>query len=78
MKLPSSQASDDDWAAYLEELHSNKALDPAKQKLAKVMTRFTAVLLAPHDRGGSTISLVEWIDGHLSTLRSGWVPAQRG
>jgi predicted phosphodiesterase len=78
MKLPSSQASDDDWAAYLEELYSNKALDPAKQKLAKVMTRFTAVLLAPHDRGGSTISLVEWIDGHLSTLRSGWVPAQRG
>lgn len=77
MKLPSQQATDNEWVAFLEELRDNKELDPAKQKLAKVMSRFTAVLVAPHDRGGATISLVEWSDGDLTTLRSGWVPAQR-
>jgi len=77
MKLPSQQAPDEEWTAFLEELRNNKGLDPAKQKLAKVITRFTAVLVAPHDRGGASISLVEWSDGDLTTLRSGWVPAQR-
>jgi hypothetical protein len=77
MKLPSQQASDDEWVAFLDELRENKALDPAKQKLAKVITKFTAVLIAPHDRGGASISLVEWNDGYLATLRSGWVAAQR-
>lgn len=77
MKLPTQQASDDEWVAFLEELRDNKGLDAAKQKLAKVMTRFTAVLVSPHDRGGASISLVEWNDGDVKTLRSGWVPAQR-
>lgn len=77
MKLPSQQASDDEWVAFLDELRNNKALDPKKQKLAKVMTKFTAVLVSPHSRGGALISLVEWDDGDLTTLRSGWVAAQR-
>lgn len=77
MKLPGQEASDDDWVAFLEELRTNKALDPAKQNLAKVLTKFTAVLMSPHDRGGAKISLVEWNDGDLTTLRSGWIPAQR-
>jgi len=77
MKLPSQQASDDEWLAFLDELRDNKELNPAKQKLAKVMTKFTAVLVAPHDRGGALISLVEWNDGDLTTLRSGWVAGQR-
>jgi UDP-2,3-diacylglucosamine pyrophosphatase LpxH len=77
MKLPSQQASDDDWVAFLDELRDNKALDPRKQKLAKVMTKFTAVVISPHDRGGASISLVEWNDGDLTTLRSGWVAPQR-
>lgn len=77
MKLPSQQAPDEEWTSFLEELRNNKELDPAKQKLAKVITKFTAVLVAPHDRGGASIALVEWSDGDLTTLRSGWVPAQR-
>lgn len=77
MKLPSQEASVDEWVAFLEELRDNKKLDPAKQKLAKVITRFTAVLVAPHDRGGASISLVEWLDGDMKTLRSGWVPPRR-
>ncbi len=77
MRLPSQEASDDDWVAFLEELRNNKSLDPAKQNLAKVLTKFTAVLMSPHDRGGAKISLVEWNDGDLVTLRSGWIPAQR-
>lgn len=78
MKLPSQDASDNDWVAFLEELRDNKGLDPAKQKLAKVITRFTAVLVAPHDRGGAAISLVEWgPEGDLTTLRECWVAAQR-
>ncbi|HRI67004.1 MAG TPA: hypothetical protein PK156_22320, partial [Polyangium sp.] len=74
MKLPSQDASIDDWVAFLEELRNNKGLDPAKQKVAKVLTKFTAILVAPHDRGGASISLVEWLDGDMRTLRSGWVP----
>lgn len=77
MKLPTQEASDDDWVAFLQELRNNKGLDPAKQNLAKVITKFTAVLMSPHDRGGAKISLVEWNDGDLMTLRSGWIPAQR-
>jgi UDP-2,3-diacylglucosamine pyrophosphatase LpxH len=68
MRLPPSDASSDTWADYLNELRQNRRLDPAKQKLARPMSRFTAVLLAPHEGGGADMSLVEWKDAKIETL----------
>ena len=68
MQLPQSNAKDDEWVAYLDELRTNKKLDPAKQKRAKILTRFTAVMIEEHAEGGAAMSLVEWNGAALKTL----------
>ncbi|ATB36878.1 hypothetical protein CYFUS_002293 [Cystobacter fuscus] len=61
MRLPSPEAPDSDWADFLEELRTNPGLEPQRQQLAKLETRFTAVSAEPHPDGGAAVSLVEWI-----------------
>jgi UDP-2,3-diacylglucosamine pyrophosphatase LpxH len=60
MRLPSPEASDEVWADFLQELQRNPGLVPEKAKLAKLETRFTAVVAEPHASGGAQVSLVEW------------------
>lgn len=74
MQLPRSDASDNEWMDYLGELKQNKELAPAKQKLAKILTRFTAVVLEPASNGGAAMSLVEWNGTALKTLGQTRVP----
>ncbi len=60
MRLPSPEAPATVWADFLQELQHNPRLEPARQRLARLEQRFTAVLCAPHARGGAEVSLVEW------------------
>jgi UDP-2,3-diacylglucosamine pyrophosphatase LpxH len=63
MQLPPFDAGDDVWANFLAELRTNPRLDPARQKVARTMARFTAVELAENPSGGADVSLIEWIPG---------------
>lgn len=74
MQLPRSDANDEQWAEYLHELRRNKGLDPARQALAKILTRFTAVIVEADARGGAAMSLVEWKGGEMKTLGQTRVP----
>lgn len=68
MQLPSSTADDQEWAHYLDELQRNKDLSESKQERAKVMTKFTAVVIDEHAHGGANMMLVEWNGKTLETL----------
>ena len=74
MQLPRSDAGDDAWTDFIAELRDNPGLDPAHQKHAKTMSRFTAVLLEPHAEGGAAMSLVEWDGKAARTLGEARVP----
>ena len=63
MQLPAYDAGDAVWMDFLAELKKNPSLDPAKQKIARTMARFTAVELDEDPAGGAKISLVEWVPG---------------
>ncbi|RYZ39013.1 MAG: hypothetical protein EOO71_21690 [Myxococcaceae bacterium] len=69
LRLPSPDASDEDWGAYLAELQSNPALEPSRQKLARLEHRFTCVEVAPN-ASGATLRLAQWKDQGLHTLGS--------
>ncbi|RKH32263.1 hypothetical protein D7Y13_13375 [Corallococcus praedator] len=69
LRLPSLDASDDEWGAYLAELQGNPALEPSRQKLARLEHRFTCVEVAPHATG-ATLRLAQWKDQGLHTLGS--------
>jgi UDP-2,3-diacylglucosamine pyrophosphatase LpxH len=77
MRLPSPDASDEVWADFLQELQRNPSLEPSRQRLAKLETRFTAVMAEPHPGGGATVSLVEWKfpEKKLEPMASTHVPA---
>ena len=68
MQLPSSDAAEHEWAAYLDELRQNKELDANKQKNARILRRFTGVIIESDTRGGAAMSLVEWDGTALTTL----------
>lgn len=74
MQLPRSDANDAEWAEYLGELRANKGLDPAKQKLARILTRFTAVIVEADAGGGAAMSLVEWDGAAMTTLGQTRIP----
>lgn len=74
MQLPRSDAGDEAWIEFLEELRSNPRLLPEKQKVAKTVQRLTAVLLDARPEGGATMWLLHWDDGKLRTLGSARVP----
>ena len=63
MQLPAHNAGDAAWMDFLAELKKNPSLDPAKQKVARTISRFTAVELDEAPAGGAKISLVEWVPG---------------
>lgn len=68
MQLPQSDASDEVWAAYLDELRQNKGLQIDKQKNALILRRFTGVLVDEDPRGGASMSLVEWDGATIKML----------
>lgn len=68
MQLPRSDADDEVWTNFIAEIRENPRLLPERQKLAKTMSRFTAVSIDEHPDGGAAIALLQW-DGR-STLRS--------
>ena len=74
MQLPRSDASDGEWTEYLDELRQNRGLAPEKQRRARILTRFTAVLVEPAPEGGAALSLVEWDAGALKTLGEARLP----
>jgi len=74
IKLPRSDASDEEWADFLGELRRNKGLEAEKQKSAKILTRFTAVIVEADPQGGASLSLLEWTDNGLRTLGQTRVP----
>lgn len=76
MQLPSSKANDEEWGDYLNELRSNKELAADKQKRAKILTRFTAVVIDADPRGGAAMSLVEWDGKTMTTLGQTHVAAK--
>jgi UDP-2,3-diacylglucosamine pyrophosphatase LpxH len=74
MQLPRSDAGDEAWAEFLEELRNNPKLLPEKQKVAKTVRRLTAVLLDAHPDGGASMWLLHWDDGKLHSLGTARVP----
>lgn len=76
LRLPSPDDSDADWAEYLAELQSNPALEPAKQRRARLEHRFTCVEVVPHASApGATLRLAQWTEQGLQTLRVTELPA---
>jgi hypothetical protein len=74
MQLPAYDAGDAVWMDFLAELKTNPSLDPARQKIARTIARFTAVELDEDPAGGAKISLVEWVPGQgLRSLGSATV-----
>jgi UDP-2,3-diacylglucosamine pyrophosphatase LpxH len=70
MQLPTFDAGDDAWADFISELRQNPKLLPERQKHARTVQRFTAVLAEPQARGGATMSLLEWDGASVRTLGS--------
>lgn len=77
MKLPPFEAGDEAWADFLSELEHNPKLLPERQKHAKTMRRFTAVVIEPQAGDGARTSLVEWDGGNVRTLGQAHVPAAK-
>ncbi|WP_437618239.1 metallophosphoesterase [Sorangium sp. So ce1151] len=59
MQLPPSDAGDDVWAEFLAEVKSNPRLSPERQRLARLISRFTAVSIDEAPGGGAAVSLLE-------------------
>jgi UDP-2,3-diacylglucosamine pyrophosphatase LpxH len=78
MKLPDPDASDVTWTDFLTELKQNPMLDPVRQKAAKLLSRFTAVLLDERPGGGATMQLLEWDGSAILPLGASVVPAAQG
>lgn len=75
LRMPSPEASDDDWRDFLLELHDNPSLDPARQRLAKLERHLTAVVVEPRPSGGATMRLTEWKEGALHDVSEAPLPA---
>lgn len=80
LSLPAPDASNEEWANFLELARKNPRLDPKVGAMVPLFTRFTAALIEPDaDKGGAQMSLVEWTaDGTLRTHSQGHVPATPG
>lgn len=75
MQLPPFDAGLEVWAAFLAELQQNPTLAPDKQRLARTIARFTAVLAEPVAGSGASLSLVAWDGSALRVLSAARVPA---
>lgn len=73
MQLPPFDAGDEAWMDFLADLRRNPELVPERQRHARTVERFTAVLLEPQATG-ATLSLVQWSGGELQTLGTASVP----
>ncbi|WP_437631110.1 metallophosphoesterase [Sorangium sp. So ce854] len=60
MQLPPFDAGDDVWAEFLAEVKQNPRLSPERQKLARLISRFTAVSIEEAPGGGAAVALLEW------------------
>lgn len=76
MRLPPSDATDEEWADFVVELRNNPGLAPGRQRRARTFQRLTAVLVEPA-RSGAVLSLVEW-DGEVLTRLGGALVAKAG
>ncbi|WP_437523231.1 metallophosphoesterase [Sorangium sp. So ce726] len=76
MQLPPFDAGDDVWAEFLAEVKQNPRLAAERQKLARLISRFTAVSVDEAPGGGAVIALLEWdAASGLRTLEEAHVPA---
>ena len=76
MRLPDSEASDEEWLEFLRTLKANPGLDPALGPAVPVLTRFTGVVLRDDPAGGALVELVEWRGEERVVLNSAWVKAR--
>ncbi|WP_433928215.1 hypothetical protein AB3662_33560 [Sorangium cellulosum] len=60
MQLPPFDAGDDVWAEFLTEVKQNPRLAAERQKLARLISRFTAVSIDEAPGGGAAVALLEW------------------
>ncbi|WP_437586786.1 metallophosphoesterase [Sorangium sp. So ce1000] len=76
MQLPPSDAGDDVWAEFLAEVKQNPRLAAERQKVARLISRFTAVSIEEAPGGGADVALVEWDRASgIRTLGEARVPA---
>lgn len=77
MQLPPFDAGDEAWMEFLADLRRNPELAPERQRHARTVERFTAVLLEPNPQpqaSGATLSLVQWTGSELQALGTASVP----
>ena len=60
MRLPDSEASNEEWMEFLRTLKTNPGLNPALGPAVPVLTRFTGVEVHEAEGGGAWVELVEW------------------
>ncbi|WP_437721667.1 hypothetical protein [Sorangium sp. So ce861] len=60
MQFPPFDAGDDVRAEFLAEVKQNPRLSPERQKLARLIRRFTAVSIDEAPGGGAAVALLEW------------------
>lgn len=77
MSLPAADASEGEWAAFLDSCRRNPRLDPNKSSAVPVIERFTGALIDPYApgashksdaMGGAALSLFEWNRRGLEVL----------
>lgn len=59
MRLPDTEATDDEWAEFLRDLKDDPQLEGDKNR-ARLEKRFTPVTVKPRAEGGATVSLHAW------------------
>jgi len=60
MRLPDSEASNEEWIEFLRTLKTNPGLNPALGPAVPVLTRFTGVEVHEAEGGGAWVELIEW------------------
>lgn len=75
MRLPRFDEGIDVWADFLDELRRNPRLLPERQRLARMVNRFTAVVVEPRAGGGAEMSLVAWDGDKVDVLGAARLPA---
>lgn len=70
MRLPDSEASNEEWMEFLRTLKANPGLNAALGPAVPVLTRFTGVEVHEAAGGGALVELVEWRGEERLVLQS--------
>jgi hypothetical protein len=79
MRLPEANASEAEWAGFLDSCRRNPRIDPQKGSTVPLIQRFTGALIdqrgSDPTAGGATLSLFQWGAQGLTVLGESYLSA---